>query len=250
MGKIIHGNFNSNIKLRKKTIAIIAAGGKGTRMGLDYNKIFLTVMDKPILAYTLDVFEKSGCIDSVVLVCSGQDMAPCNEIIKKYGYQKIKSVVAGGSTRQESVRNGLNSILSPCDVVLVHDAARPLVTEEMLEKTIDEAYRTGAASVGVTPVDTVKNVCGPVILDTVDRNSLILIQTPQAFRHEILINAHENARKNHQLVTDDCALCELIGQKVTVVPGSKSNIKLTTPDDYEMISAYLTLNRNEVENHD
>ncbi|MBQ7039633.1 MAG: 2-C-methyl-D-erythritol 4-phosphate cytidylyltransferase, partial [Clostridia bacterium] len=177
MGKILHGNFNTQIKLRKKTVAIIAAGGKGTRMGLDFNKIFMTVFDKPILAYTLDVFEYASCIDAVILVCSNQDMAMCKEIVKEFGYEKVKSVVTGGSSRQESVRNGLNSILSPCDIVVVHDAARPLVTEEMLEKTIDEAYRTGAASVGVTPVDTVKHVCGSNILETVDRNSLILIQT-------------------------------------------------------------------------
>jgi len=250
VGKILHGNFNSKIKLRKKTVAIIAAGGKGTRMGLDFNKIFLNIKEKPILAYTLDVFEYSSCIDAVILVCSNQDTALCKEIINRFGYEKVKAVVTGGSTRQESVRNGLNAILSPCDIVVVHDAARPLVTEEMLEKTIDEAYRTGAASVGVTPVDTVKNVCGATILETVDRNSLILIQTPQAFKYDILVNAHENARKNHQLATDDCALCELIGQRVTVVPGSKANIKLTTPEDYALISAYLTCNRNEDEKDD
>lgn len=250
MGKILHGNFNTKIKLRKRTVAIIAAGGKGTRMELNYNKIFLSVKEKPILAYTLDVFENAPSIDYIILVCSNQDMEQCKKIITEYNYQKIKSVIIGGSTRQESVRNGLNSIVSQCDIVIVHDAARPLVTEDMLDKTIDEAYRTGAASVGVTPVDTVKNVCGTTILETVDRNSLVLIQTPQAFRYDILVEAHENAKKNHQLVTDDCALCELIGQRVTVVPGSKSNIKLTTPDDYAMISAYLTCNRNEETDND
>lgn len=250
MGKILHGNFNNKIKLRKKTVAIIAAGGKGTRMGLDFNKIFLTIENKPVLAHTLDVFENSDCIDSIILVCSNNDMPICKEIVQQFGFAKIKSVVEGGSTRQESVRKGLNAISSPCDVVVVHDAARPLVTEEMLEKTIDEAYKTGAASVGVTPVDTVKNVCGNTILETVDRNSLILIQTPQAFKHDILVTAHENARKNHQLVTDDCALCELINQKVTVVQGSKSNIKLTTPEDYALISAYIKCSRNGDEHND
>lgn len=250
MGKILHGNFNNKIKLRKKTVAIIAAGGKGTRMGLEFNKIFLNIDNKPVLSYTLDVFENSACIDSVILVCNINDTPKCKEIIQQYSYKKIKAVVEGGSTRQESVRKGLSAILSPCDIVIVHDAARPLVTEEMLEKTIDEAYKTGAASVGVTPVDTVKNVCGTTILETVDRNSLILIQTPQAFKYDILINAHENAKRNHQLVTDDCALCELIGQKVTVVTGSKSNIKLTTPEDYALISAYIKCNGNEGQSND
>ena len=183
MGKILHGNFNTKIKLRKKTVAIIAAGGKGTRMGLDFNKIFLTVDEKPILSYTLNAFENSRCIDSVILVCSDLDMPLCKEIIEEYGYNKIESVVEGGSTRQESVRRGLNAIHSPCDVVIVHDAARPLVTEDMLERTIDEAYKVGAASVGVTPVDTVKNVYGSTILETVDRNSLILIQTLKFLKH-------------------------------------------------------------------
>ena len=250
MGKIIHGDFNSNIKLRKKTVAIIAAGGKGTRMGLDFNKIFLDVNEKPVLAYTLDVFEESDCIDSIVLVCSENDLPLCKDIVEEFEYDKVKSIVLGGSTRQESVRNGLKSIKTPCDVVIVHDAARPLVTKEMIERTIDEAHKTGAASVGVTPVDTVKSVHGTSILNTVDRNSLVLIQTPQAFRYDVLTEAHENARKNHQLVTDDCALCELIGQHVTVVPGNKANIKLTTPEDFAIISAFLTCYRNEDDDND
>lgn len=245
MGKIIHGNFNSNIKLRKKSVAIIAAGGKGSRMELDYNKIFLSVNDKPILAYTLDIFEYASCIDAVILVCSEHDMPLCQEIVQDFGYDKVKTFVKGGTTRQESVRNGLNAINFPCDIVVVHDAARPLLTEQMLDSTIEEANRIGASSVGVSPVDTVKNVHNSTILGTVDRNSLILIQTPQAFRYDVLKRAHENAYKNHQLVTDDCALCELINQTVTVVPGSKSNIKLTTPDDFAIISAYINSYRNE-----
>lgn len=241
MGKIIHANFNSNIKLRKKTTAIIAAGGTGSRMKLDFNKIFLTVEDKPILSYTLDTFENSSLIDSIILVCNSADYELCKEITEEFQYKKIIKIVLGGSTRQESVRNSLAVVPESSEIVLVHDAARPLVTEEMIENTIDEAFKIGAASVGVTPVDTVKRVRGTSISETIDRNSLVLIQTPQAFRKEVLVAAHEQAKRNHQLVTDDCALCELMGQPVAVVQGSKSNIKLTTPEDYSLISAFLTL---------
>lgn len=250
MGKIIHGNFNTNIKLRKKTVAIIAAGGKGTRMGLDFNKIFLSVHDKPILAYTLDVFEQSDAIDSVILVCSEEDEPLCKEILSEFGYGKVTKIVRGGKTRQESVRNGLNAIESACDIVLIHDAARPLVTEEMIESTIDSAHRVGAAAVGVSPVDTVKRVHGTTITDTLNRSSLILIQTPQAFRKEIIEKAHRHAFKNEYFVNDDCELCELIEQPVTVVPGSKANIKLTTPEDFAIISAFLSCYRDDEEDDD
>lgn len=239
MGKIIHANFNSNIKLRKKTTAIIAAGGTGSRMKLEFNKIFLTIEDKPILSYTLDVFENSPVIDGIVLVCNALDFELCKEIVEEFKYKKIIDIVLGGATRQESVRNGLKAVPCSSEIVVVHDAARPLVTNEMIENTIDEAYKVGAASVGVQPVDTVKRVRGTIISETVDRNSLVLIQTPQAFKREILVSAHETAKKNHQLVTDDCALCELIGQPVTVVPGSRLNIKLTTPEDFNMILSFL-----------
>ncbi len=243
MGKIIRGDFNPNLKMRNKTTAIIAAGGKGTRMGLDFNKIFLSVDSKPILAYTLDVFEAAPSIDSIVLVCSQEDMSLCQEIVSSFGYTKVKHFIKGGSTRQESVRNGLMAISPACDIVIVHDAARPLVTQELIDATIQAANTYGAAAVAVSPVDTVKRINGSIIAETVDRNSLVLIQTPQAFRYEILKKAHENALRNHQLATDDCALAEMIGQTVTVIPGNKSNIKLTTPEDYAIISAYLSCYR-------
>lgn len=240
MGKILHGNFTPD-----HTTAIIAAGGSGSRMGLDFNKIFLDVDDKPILAYTLDVFEFSDCIDNIILVCKEADRSLCEAIIKRFAYTKVKTIVQGGSTRQESIRNGLSAVPSCSDIVLIHDAARPLVTEEMLKLSIEAARKNGAAAVGVSPVDTVKRIQNDTICETIDRNSLILIQTPQTFQKDLLIEAHETARKNHQLVTDDCALLELMGKTVKVVRGSKFNIKLTTPEDYEMISAYLTCYRKE-----
>ncbi len=244
MGKILHGNFTPN-----QTTAIIAAGGSGSRMGLDFNKIFLDVNGKPILAHTLDVFEFADCISNVILVCRDADKNLCEAIIQEFGYTKVKAVIQGGSTRQESVRNGLSAVPSQSDIVLIHDAARPLVTEEMLILSIEAAKKHGAAAVGTSPVDTVKRTQGDTVCETIDRNSLILIQTPQTFQKDLIIEAHEIARKNHQLVTDDCALLELTGKTVKVVPGSKFNIKLTTPEDYEMISAYLTCYRNEDE-HD
>ncbi|MBQ2968108.1 MAG: 2-C-methyl-D-erythritol 4-phosphate cytidylyltransferase [Clostridia bacterium] len=246
MGKIIQGNFNRTAP-GNKTTAIIAAGGKGSRMGLDFNKIFLDVDEKPILAYTLDVFEFADCIDNVILVCSDNDKPLCEEIVSEFGYTKVTRIVKGGETRQESVRNGLAAVPDTTDIVLVHDAARPLVTKEMLKASIDAASKNGAAAVGILPVDTVKRVQGTTVFETIDRNSLVLIQTPQTFRKDLLVQAHETAHQNHQLVTDDCALLELMGHTVTVVPGAKFNIKLTTPEDYAMISAYLTCYRKEDE---
>lgn len=247
MGKLILGDFSRVPTSKNQTTAIIAAGGKGTRMGLDFNKIFLNVDEKPILAYTLDVFEFATCIDNVILVCSDNDKPLCEEIIKEFAYTKVIQIVIGGATRQESVRNGLSAVPDSTDIVLVHDAARPLVTEKMLKDSIEAARNSGAAAVGIKPVDTVKRIDGNEIAETVDRTSLVQIQTPQTFNKNLLTEAHDLAKRNHQLVTDDCALLELAGQKVTVVPGACYNIKLTTPEDYALISAYLTCYRKEDE---
>lgn len=240
MGEIIRGLFKQQSSQSFRCGAVIAAGGTGQRMGLSFNKLFLTVDERPILAYTLDVFEETDCIDEVVIVCNEQDVVLCHEVVQDFGYTKIKTIVTGGPTRQQSVYKGLKELSEEIQVVVIHDAARPLVTPEIITETAAAAFADGAAAAGITPTDTVKIVQNNKIRDTLDRNSLVLIQTPQAFQKELIVGAHQSAAKSNILATDDCALLELMNQSITVVPGSSGNMKLTTPEDYLFISSYLT----------
>lgn len=245
MGEIIRGLFQKNIvKNEYKTSAIIAAGGTGSRMGLTFNKLFLSIDERPVLSYTLDAFEDAPCVDEIILVCNEKDFSLCTEIVTDFGYTKVISIVVGGASRQDSVYKGLQALSPDTDVVVIHDGARPLVTQDMIRLTVDAAYHNGAAAVGVPPADTVKYVKNNFIADTLDRTSLSLIQTPQAFLKDIILDAHNSAQKGHILTTDDCALVELMNHPVAVVPGSITNIKLTTPDDYELLCAILQFRRD------
>ena len=240
MGEIIRGLFDQKNTNQYKTTAIIAAGGTGSRMGLTFNKLFLTIDERPVISYTLDVFEDAECIDEIIVVCNEKDFALCNEIISDFSYSKVKSIVVGGASRQDSVYKGLLAVSSDTDIVVIHDAARPLLTEEILKDVVETAQENGAATAAIRPNDTVKVVQSDLVKDTLDRNQLALIQTPQAFQKNIIMDAHQSAQKSHILTTDDCALAELMNVPVSVVPGSAMNIKLTTPEDFALICAILT----------
>lgn len=241
MGDIIRGLFKDRSDSALRCSAVIAAGGIGSRMNLSFNKIFLAVDDKPILAYTLDAFEDTPCVEEIILVCNENDIPLCHEVVNDFEYSKVKSIVKGGQTRQESIQIGLKEVSEEYDLIITHDAARPLVTSDLITAVAQCADETGAATAGVKPVDTVKILQGNQIKDTLDRDCLILVQTPQAFRKSVLVRAHEHAKEEHIQGTDDCVLVEKIGQTVTAVPGNYNNIKLTTPDDFITISAYLNM---------
>ena len=208
--------------------AIIAAGGKGMRMGADKNKVFLELAGKEILVRTIDVFENNSLISDIVIVTGKEDIEECNKLIKKHGYNKINAVTAGGNTRRESVCRGLK--YAKQEIIAVHDAARALVTDEIIRSVVTAAERYGAAAPGVLCNDTLKKADSDGFIEaTVDRSTVYQIQTPQVFKRDIILEAHESAGDFE--ATDDCVLAEKMGVKIKITAGSYENIKLTTPED-------------------
>lgn len=218
---------------REKVSAIIVAAGKSSRMGGDKNKLYIDVNGIPVIARTLRVFEECSAVDEVVLVVNANDMDLCREaIVEKYRFDKVKHIVAGGTSRQESVRNGLNVLGGATGIVIVHDGARPFVTCEQIKGSILASSEYGAAIVAVPVKDTIKVLDSQGFVSyTPGRDKLISVQTPQAFRYDLIIKAHEQAEKDGVTGTDDAVLVERLGHKVGIVEGSYDNIKITTPED-------------------
>lgn len=218
-------------------IAIIVAAGSGTRMKADKNKLLLPLGGKTVIERTVDVFVHMKQIDEVIVVCRAEDLDAMQSLLPD---EKV-SFVFGGKTRQESVRNAIETI-DACDTVLIHDGARPLVSEEEVLATLEEAKRTGAAAVGVFVKDTIKVIDDDyVITDTPDRSRLVAIQTPQIFSFDLYCKAMRKAEGQKKDFTDDCKLIENIGVPVSVVIGEYTNLKITTPEDIPMAEAILQL---------
>jgi 2-C-methyl-D-erythritol 4-phosphate cytidylyltransferase len=221
--------------------AIIPAAGQGKRMG-GVKKPYMDLYGKPILIHTLDAFQRSALIDSIILVAAEGDEQVCRrDFIEPHKMDKVDKVICGGQTRQESVFNGLQSVSSDTDMVIVHDCARPFVTEDMIRDTLDAAQEWGAATVAILVKDTIKEADDEnLVIKTLDRRRLWIIQTPQAFRYALLLQAHLYARENNIQVTDDASLIEHLGtHRVKLVMGSPENIKITTPGDLAVAKVIL-----------
>ncbi|MFC1716313.1 2-C-methyl-D-erythritol 4-phosphate cytidylyltransferase [Candidatus Poribacteria bacterium] len=224
-----------------KVSVIIPAAGCGRRMG-DVKKPYLDLAGKPILAHTLMVFQQCSLVSRIVVVVAVGDEADCvRDIIIPYEIDKADQVVAGGETRQESVFSGLQELSSDTDMVMVHDCVRPFVTEDMIERVLEAASNCGAATVAVPVKDTIKEADDEsFVINTLDRQRLWSIQTPQAFKYDLLLQAHLYARENNIQVTDDASLIdELDGHRVKLVMGTSENIKITTPGDLTIAEAIL-----------
>ncbi|HXG42867.1 MAG TPA: 2-C-methyl-D-erythritol 4-phosphate cytidylyltransferase [Dehalococcoidia bacterium] len=214
--------------------AVIVAAGASTRMdGTD--KVRADLGGRPLLAYPLQAFESCPQVDALVLVVSTANLAWARDLTRVLALGKLREVCPGGPRRQDSVRLGLEA-LGPCDWVLVHDGARPFVSPRLIEDALAAAQDTGAAVPALPLADTVKEVEGTQVLRTLDRSRLRAIQTPQAFRYTLLLEAHRRARGE---ATDDAALVEALGATVRVFPGSPYNLKVTTPPDLELARALL-----------
>lgn len=215
-----------------KICAVIVAAGRGTRMGAGVNKQFLEIRNKPILYYTLKAFERCRLIDEIILVTAKNEIEYCKkEIIEKYDIKKVYQIVEGGQERQHSVYNGLKA-LTECNIVLIHDGARPFVSNRIIEDGIRYSEIYNACSCGVQPKDTIKvKDCNGFSVSTPDRNSLFSVQTPQCFQYELIINCHNQVLADDIKVTDDTSLAEYYGHRVFLYEGSYNNIKITTPED-------------------
>lgn len=216
-----------------RVASIIVAAGKSMRMRPYRNKQFILIDDRPMLSHTLGVFNRVSMVDKVILVVGKDDIDYCREnIINKYGIEKIYDIVPGGSERQHSVINGLKALEGMCDIIVTHDGARPLVTADIIEESIRQAYEYDAAACAVPVKDTIKLVDSDCFAKvTPDRSRLYAVQTPQTFRYDLLLKAHITALKEDFLSTDDTTLVERIGTRVKLFEGNYENIKVTTPED-------------------
>lgn len=223
-----------------KTTAIIAAGGIGKRMHIHENKLFIELLGRPVLSVTVSVFESTELIDEIVLVVPPDEMDRTMSLVKKAGFKKIKNVVSGGQTRQDSVYNGLQAISHDSDIVLIHDGARPFVTKEMIVRAVNEIKTCSAVIVAMPVKDTIKTVGEDgFVMNTLDRELLWQVQTPQVFKKDLIIEAHERAKRLSLQATDDSRLVERLGEKVKVIRGSYENIKITTPEDIKIAEEIL-----------
>lgn len=231
--------------------AIVPSAGKGERLGSRVEKPYVLLTGIPIVVRTLRVLESVKEISSILLVVSRSWYKRIQkEILQPYRLKRVSSVIIGGETRMESVYAGLSSLDQRTHLVLVHDAARPLVRIGEILKLIYWAEQVRAVCSGVMPKDTIKEVNGASwVQKTLDRKNLRAILTPQVFRREILIKAYEHAFKEGYTGTDDSSLVERLGVKIKVIEGDRENIKITTPEDLVLAEAILKKRRDRGEKH-
>ena len=223
--------------------AIIVAAGSGTRFSADLSKQFAPLLGKPLIIHTLEKFERSPAIDSIVLVLSREGQDEFERFRGQHNISKLTAVVTGGETRARSVRSGFDAIdASNAGVVAVHDGARPLVAVDDITRTVRRAEETGAACLAAPVTDTIKETDGSHIAGTLDRRDLRRALTPQAFRYELLRSALADGGRGDN-VTDECFLVEKLGAEIAIVEGGPWNIKITHPDDLLVAKALLANGR-------
>jgi 2-C-methyl-D-erythritol 4-phosphate cytidylyltransferase len=219
--------------------AIIVAAGSSQRMGFD--KLFALLGEKPVVAHTLDAFERAECVDEIILVGREDRLAELQELVGRGEGKKVRHVISGGVHRQDSVRAGLNLVASAARYVAVHDAARPLVTAEQIGRVLEAARVHGAAALAEPITDTLKRgdenhfVCGGV-----DRAGLYAMQTPQIFSRDLLVQAYEAVAEKKLSITDEVSAVEQLGRKVLLVPNDEFNLKITYPRDLLLAQSFLS----------
>lgn len=228
----------------EKCTAIVLAAGQGKRMGTKVQKQFLEIQGHPVLYYSLRCFQESPLISDIIAVTGEEVISYCKkEIIDKYGFSKVRSVVPGGKERYDSVYAGLLACVDT-DYVFIHDGARPFITDEILCRGLEAARETGACVVGMPSKDTVKLADEEgFVQETPDRNRVWTVQTPQIFHYPLILRAHESIRrKDMSTITDDAMVVEQeSGVKVRLSEGSYRNIKITTPEDLAVAEAFLKM---------
>ena len=216
--------------------AVIVAAGRGTRMGPEVDKLFLDAAGRPVIAHTWHRFQDADCIDEIVLVVRAGMETAFRELAARFGFDEPWRLVPGGAERQDSVWNGLQAVSPAAHVVAIQDGARPCTTGALIRATIDAARVTGAAVAAQRLTDTIKESDdGVVIARHPERSRFWAVQTPQAFRIEVIRRALAVVRERGVRVTDDTAACDLIGQPVQLVESQSPNPKITVPDDLALL---------------
>jgi 2-C-methyl-D-erythritol 4-phosphate cytidylyltransferase len=225
-----------------RTLAIVLAGGAGKRMGSSTNKQFLLLDNKPIIVHTLQVFQDCRPIDGIYLVVNHKDLPMIQEeILEQYHFSKILKLVIGGRLRQDSVRNGLEAIDEACDIVTIHDAARPFVSPAFVEKSIFLMEMFDAIIPAIPAKDTIKAISKEgFVTKTLERDALWHVQTPQTFKYELIMKAYREGMAKKLCGYDDSTFIEYLGKKVKVMEGSPYNIKITTPEDLIIAKGLLS----------
>lgn len=227
--------------------AIIVAAGKGTRMGPDIDKLFLEVAGRPVVAHTWQRFVQAKDIDEIVLVVRDGMQSAFQELAAQCGLNKPFRLVVGGAERQDSVWNGIEALTPATEIVAIQDAARPCTSATIISATISAAREMGAAVAAMPVTDTIKETSdGKIITRTLDRSKLWAVQTPQTFRVEVIRRALATVRQKGLHVTDDTAACEVIGQPVKLVAGTRPNPKVTVPADLPYIELLLKSGPNPI----
>lgn len=222
------------------TAAIILAAGRGERMGAALDKAFLSLGQKPVVAYSLLAYESCSDIDSIVLVVRKERIAAAQEMAKMFGISKLIAVVAGGDRRQDSAKAGIAALPAEVKYISIHDAARPLVTPALISLTVKSAKEFGSGVAARKVTDTIKKVdANGIVTGTVDREKLWAVETPQTFSASLIRNAYAATARRRTAMTDDAGVAEAAGEPVKLVEWKKPNIKITFVDDLQTVSSIL-----------
>ena len=224
--------------------AIIAAGGLGTRLKTVHPKPLVMLNGKPLLAYSMEVFDNFHLIDGIIIVTHEYHVLDVEDVVRHYNFKKVQRVIIGGETRSASVYKGLEEAGEKADILVIHDGARPLIKPQTVQRAVEQCKLHGAAVVGVRVKATIKKVdpSDLFVRETLNRAELWEIQTPQVFKREILWKAY--AQKGMEDATDDAGLVERLGVPVKVVEGDYDNIKITTNEDLVLAEAFLNARAN------
>lgn len=225
--------------MKQNVVAIVPAAGVGSRFGGDINKAFFEISNKPLLIWVMEKFQQSHRIHEIIPVINHNDMGRCLQLIEEYALSKIRKIAPGGKERQESVYNALQLVDDKSSIILIHDGVRPVIDTDLIERCLSALDKYDGVVAGVPVKDTIKEVKGDVVHQTLDRKRLISVQTPQVFKCGTLFQSYENIKDKELQFTDDAAIIEHSGGKVIVAEGSYRNIKVTTPDDAIVAGALL-----------
>lgn len=229
--------------MQHKIVAIVPAAGLGRRFGQDRNKPFETLGGKPVIIWALETLERMAEVGEIIPVLKESDMPAGLELFSRFRISKIRRVAPGGRERQDSVFNALGLIRETAPVVLVHDGVRPLLEAGDVREALKALDGCDGVVIAVQPKDTIKELVGDIVRQTLKREALVAVQTPQIFQYRPLFAAYERAMKESFYATDDAALVEWDGGRIRVVTGSYTNIKVTTPEDLIVAEAFLNMRK-------
>ncbi len=230
-----------------KISLIIPAAGTGSRMGSAINKQYLELEGKPVLAHTIERFHRIPEIDEIIVVAAEKELDYCKKaVVEKYAFNKVKKVIPGGAQRQDSVYNGLLEASPNCDYVIIHDGARPFIKEEKIKEFIKTLRAENALVMGVPEKNTIKKIKDSFIINTIPREDVWEIQTPQGFSRELIFRAFKEGSGKYHLFTDDSSMVESLQVPVKIFQGDYLNIKITAPEDLKLGNAILSLINEEI----